>query len=67
MLPLWIGHRMSDVSNGLVWMTFITSYLQVFKIYHLFTWKERVHDERANGLYSYHAWTATSLLRFSCK
>ena len=32
MLPRVIGHRMSDISNGLVWMTFITSYLQIFKV-----------------------------------
>ena len=32
------------------------------QIYHLFTWKERVKDENANGLYSYTAWTVANFI-----
>ena len=61
-LPTTIGYRMSDVANGLTWLTFIASYLQVFKVYHLFTNKLRVKDEASNGLYAYHAWSVANLL-----
>ena len=61
-LPRVIGMRLQDQSNGIVWLTFIASYLQVFKIYYLFSFKNRVHNERANGLYSTLAWSVSNFM-----
>ena len=61
-LPRVIGARLQDQSNAIVWLTFIASYLQVFKIYYLFSMKNRVHDERSNGLYSTLAWSVSNLI-----
>ena len=59
-VPRVIGPRLQDQSNALVWLSLIAAYLQVFKIYHLFSSKNRVHDERANGLYSTTAWSLST-------
>ena len=61
-LPRSIGPRLQDQSNAIVWLTFIGTYLQVFKIYYLFSMKNRSHDERANHLYSPLAWSISDFV-----
>jgi len=61
-LPRFIGPRLQDESNGLVWLVFIAAFLQIFKVYHLYTNIERARDEKANQLYSSTAWTVSSFM-----
>ena len=61
-IPMQIGPRLQDLSNGIVWLTLVASYLQVFKIYYLFTTKQRIHDEHLNHYYSIPAWFIADLV-----
>lgn len=50
-LPRNIDNRISDYSNGIVWLILVGTYLQVFKVYHLCQQKIRFLHEHANHSY----------------
>ena len=62
MLPTRIGTRQNDYTNGIVWLVFVATYLQVFKVYFLMTWKQRFHHEHANSSFSTSAWSLATFL-----
>lgn len=48
-LPHTIDSRVSDVSNALVWLTFVGIYIHIFKVYAIVQMKKRYKAEHANG------------------
>jgi len=51
-LPRRVDSRIADISNAIVWLALPASYINVFKVYHLMTSKERYLHERANNSYA---------------
>eukprot|EP00045_Choanoeca_perplexa_P016596 m.225179 g.225179 ORF g.225179 m.225179 type:complete len:1297 (+) comp17304_c0_seq1:154-4044(+) len=49
--PFVVGDRINDAFNGITWLTFISTYIHVFKTHYLVVNNARFHHEHANNEY----------------